>query len=108
MLEFLFWFFVIPATLATFWSIRTGRRYLEHVQSSLQDPPGSYHPPATLIVPVKGLEHDLSQNLLTLAEQDYPDYELIVVSRSESDLGLRSAQTVLGERARVVIAGPPP
>ena len=108
MLEFLFWFFVIPATLATFWSIRTGRRYLEHVQSSLQDTPGSYHPPATLIVPVKGLEHDLSQNLLTLAEQDYPDYEFILVSRSESDRGLRSAQAVLGGRARVVVAGDPP
>jgi ceramide glucosyltransferase len=67
-----------------------------------------YHPPATVIVPVKGVDHDLARNLVSLADQDYPDYELIIAARSETDGGLLAAQTVLGARARTVVAGQPP
>ncbi len=116
MLSFLFWFFVAPAALAALFSIRTGRNYLEYVEAALRTPadeddpdePPPYHPPATLIVPVKGLDHDLSENLRSLAAQDYPDYELIVVCRSASDEALRVARLALDGKARVVLADQPP
>ena len=66
-----------------------------------------YHPPATVIVPVKGVDHDLARNLSSLSNQDYPDYELIIVARSETDDGLLAARTVLGAGARTVVAGEP-
>ena len=108
MLTFLFWFFVVPATLAALVSNRAGRNYIEYVEVELNEPIGEYAPPATLIVPVKGLDHDLAGNLQSLAAQDYPDFELIVVTRSTSDEALRLARTVLPETVHVVIAGEPP
>jgi ceramide glucosyltransferase len=119
-LSFLFWFFVAPAAFAALFSIRMGRRYLEYVEAEMQepageeaagdedDPPVPYHPPASLIVPVKGLDHDLAENLRSLASQDYPDFELIVVCRSASDEALRVARLALGAKARLVLSDQPP
>ena len=107
MLTYLFWFFVVPATLAALVSNRAGRNYVEYVEAELNEPIGEYAPPVTLIVPVKGLDHDLAGNLQSLAVQDYPDYELIVVTRGPSDEALRVARSVLHERVRVVVAGEP-
>jgi ceramide glucosyltransferase len=42
--------------------------------------------PASVIVPVKGTDEGLAANLRALVELDYPDYELIVVARRESDV----------------------
>jgi len=75
------------------------RRYIrkrleEHV-------PDEICPPATVIVPVCGGDEFLAENLASLARQDYPDYELIVVARSESDL----REECVPSRARVVFAG---
>lgn len=58
-------------------------------------------PPATVIVPVKGPEENLRENLASLAELDYPDYELVVVAAAKSDI----PEGVVPEKARVVIAG---
>ena len=108
MLTLLFWFFVVPAALAALVSNQAGRRYIEYVEVELSEPVGKYAPPATLIVPVKGVDHDLAGNLRSLASQDYPDFELIVVARSASDEALGVARSVLNERVRVVVAGEPP
>ena len=108
MLISLFWFFVVPAALAALVSNRAGRRYIEYVEVELSEPVGEYAPPATLIVPVKGLDYDLAGNLRSLASQDYPDFELIVVTRSASDEALRVARTVLGEGIRFMVVGDPP
>lgn len=59
-------------------------------------------PPATVIVPVKGDDEGLRENLAALADLDYPDYELIVVGRSARDI----PEGVTPERSRVILAGP--
>jgi cellulose synthase/poly-beta-1,6-N-acetylglucosamine synthase-like glycosyltransferase len=118
-LSILFWFFVAPAALAALYSVRTGRSYLEYVETAMrepslqddpeEDPPAPpYHPPVSLIVPVKGLDHDLAENLRSLASQDYPDFELIVVCRSASDEALRVARLAMEGRVRVVLSDQPP
>ncbi|MCC7205610.1 MAG: glycosyltransferase [Phycisphaeraceae bacterium] len=69
----------------------------------------NYHPRAWVIVPFKGLEHDLAGSLTSLLRQDYPDYRVVLVVESESD----PAHPVLTEaiaahapsRATLVIAG---
>ena len=58
-------------------------------------------PPATVIVPVKGPDQGLADNLAALASLDYPDYELIVAARSEEDI----PAGVVPENARIVLAG---
>jgi cellulose synthase/poly-beta-1,6-N-acetylglucosamine synthase-like glycosyltransferase len=118
-LTFLFWFFVAPAALAALFSIRMGRRYLEYVEAALhkpveeddpedEPPPDPYLPPVSLIVPVKGLDHDLSENLRSLAAQDYPDFELIIVCCNATDEAVRVARLALEDRARVLVSDQPP
>jgi ceramide glucosyltransferase len=54
-----------------------------------------------VIVPVKGFDHGLRENLAALAALDYPDYELIVVVREAGDVDA----AVVPARARLVVAG---
>lgn len=61
-------------------------------------------PAVTVIVPVKGLEDGLRENLASLAALRYPDYELLVVARAADDPALGVAPAA----ARVVIAGDGP
>lgn len=60
-----------------------------------------YLPHVTLIVPVKGPEEGLAENLRSLASQDYPAYDLIVAARRAEDV----PPGVVPGRARLVLAG---
>ena len=112
MLDFLFWFFVGPAALAALLSVRSGRSFQDYAETEIlgeADPDeAAYQPPATLFLPVRGVDHDLASNLRSLAHQDYPDYEIVVVCRDEADPAVPVVRMTLGERCRVVIAGAPP
>ena len=44
-----------------------------------------YQPKAVVIVPCKGLEDGLEENIRALCTQDYREYELIFVTESEMD-----------------------
>jgi len=61
-------------------------------------------PPASVIVPVKGAGEGLAGNLASLAALDYPEYELIVVSRRPEDI----PAGVIPSGARVITAGDGP
>lgn len=112
MIEILFWAFVGPAVLLAMFSIRSGRNLLEYVEREIRGEPDpdqrEYQPPATLILPVRGVDHDLAQNLRSLAGQAYRDYEFIVVSREADDPAINLARITLGDRAKFVAAGAPP
>ena len=112
MIEILFWAFVGPAVLLAMFSIRSGRNLLDHVETEILGEPdpdeAAYQPPATLILPVRGVDHDLAQNLRSLARQNYPDYEFVIVSRESDDPAITLARLTLGDRAKFVAAGAPP
>ncbi len=61
----------------------------------------SHLPRVTLIVPVKGPDEGLRENLASLASLDYPHYELIVVAGEASDI----PPGVVPPGARIVLAG---
>ncbi|MGA2132235.1 MAG: glycosyltransferase [Bryobacteraceae bacterium] len=94
-----FWFFAGPALALALYSLRGERKRAAYVAERLleqvQNPP-----PATVIVPVKGDDDGLRENLAALAGQDYPDYELIVVAHGAADI----PAGVLPARARIVLA----
>ncbi len=96
---FWYWFFVAPALLLAFLSLRGERRRADYVARRLAEEP-EFFPPATVIVPVKGPEEGLRENLAALASLDYPDYELIVAARSAADI----PAGVLPSKVRVVLA----
>jgi GT2 family glycosyltransferase len=83
-------------------SLAGGRRRIAYYRSRLPDRTQSlYLPPVTLIVPVKGPDHRLAENLAALATLDYPDYELIVATRRPEDIPPGAAPA----KARIVLAG---
>ncbi|MBZ5618720.1 MAG: glycosyltransferase [Acidobacteriia bacterium] len=96
---FWYWFFVGPALLLAFLSLRGEWKRAAYVAGRLSESPDSL-PPASVIVPVKGEDEGLRENLASLASLDYPDYELIVVAHSAADI----PAGVLPHRVRIVLA----
>jgi hypothetical protein len=77
-----FWSFVGPAALLAALALRGERKRADYVTSrltDLDDPPKDA-PPVTLIVPVTGEADGLAQTLGSFAAQDYPDFELVLVT----------------------------
>ena len=111
LLDLLFWFFAVPAVLATLVSVKGGRRFMEYAElrskQPLAEPPGGW-PPVALIVPVKGAESGLAENLRSLRGQDYPDLELTVCFADAGDPAVAVARASLGPECRFVAAGEPP
>jgi cellulose synthase/poly-beta-1,6-N-acetylglucosamine synthase-like glycosyltransferase len=94
-----YWFCAIPAILLAFLSLRGERKRAEYVAWRLNQKPG-YLPPVTVIVPVKGEDEGLRENLAALAALDYPDYELLIAARKADDI----PPGVLPDRAKIVLA----
>ena len=94
-----YWFFAGPALLLAFFSLRGERKRAEYVAARLAEEPQTL-PPASVIVPVKGPDEGLRENLQALASLDYPDYELIVAAHSAADI----PPGVLPARVKVVLA----
>lgn len=96
---FWYWFFVGPALLLAILSLRGERQRAAYVERRLSETPHDL-PPASVIVPVKGPDHQLRENLAALGAQDYPDYEFIVVAHSAADI----PPGVLPSNVHVVLA----
>ena len=88
-----------PSLLLAALSLRGERKRAEYVARRLAERTEDL-PPATVIVPVKGYDEGLRENLEALATLDYPDYELIVTAHSAGDI----PPGVLPARVRVVLA----
>ena len=91
-------------------SLRGGFRFASYVNSQLAQPFADFSPFATVIVPCRGRESGLAENLAALFEQSYPSYEIVFVTDSESDPSLEVIQNIIlakasASAARVLIAG---
>jgi ceramide glucosyltransferase len=84
------WLFVIlvaPAILLAASSWRGEREKFRYYRERLHDQAQSrFLPPVSLIIPVKGHDEGLRENLAALASLDYPDYELIIAARAPADV----------------------
>jgi cellulose synthase/poly-beta-1,6-N-acetylglucosamine synthase-like glycosyltransferase len=94
-----YWFFVGPALVLAFLSLRGERKRAAYVAAQLAEE-AAVLPPASVIVPVKGYDEGLRENLAALASLDYPDYELLVTAHSAADI----PPGVLPARVRIVLA----
>ncbi len=99
LLVFLYWCLTGPSLLLAALSLRGERKRAAYVARRLAERPQDL-PPATVIVPVKGSDEGLRENLDALATLDYPDYELIVTAHSAGDI----PAGVLPARVKVVLA----
>jgi ceramide glucosyltransferase len=94
-----YWFFAAPAIVLALLSLRGERKRAEYVARRLNEKLDEF-PPVTVIVPVKGEDEGLRENLAALAELDYPDYELLVAARNADDI----PPGVLPRRAKIVLS----
>src|SRR5438445_3862636 len=94
-----YWLVAGAAVFLALLSLRGERARAQYALCRLAAPHGPL-PPATVIVPVKGEDEGLRENLAALASLDYPDYELIVVAQCADDI----PPGVLPSRTKVVLA----
>ena len=94
-------------------SLRGGFRFRRYVKAQLQHNHAAFSPFVTVFVPCRGLESGLKENLTAIFFQDYPAFEIIIVSDAADDPALAVAEQVrrmlddhIGPSVRSVIAGP--
>ncbi len=98
----LLWILLGLALLLAVLSLRGDDARARYVDAQLaRRLPDEACPPATVIVPVKGADEGLAQNLAALAAQDYPDFELLIAVETPADVPAEA----LPDGARLVVAG---
>jgi len=91
-------------------SLRGGQAYLEYFRHELEKPGSSYTPFSTIIVPCKGLDDGLEDNLLAILQQEYPRFEAVFVVDSKDDPACTAINAVLKRsesaeiRSKIVVA----
>jgi cellulose synthase/poly-beta-1,6-N-acetylglucosamine synthase-like glycosyltransferase len=108
----IFYFFAALLVLQALVSLRGGTRYLRYFRRELSATAPDFTPFVTVIVPCRGLDQNLYENLDALCGQNYPAFELIFVIDSHVDPaskiieGVRRAwEHAAHPLTRVVVAG---
>ena len=107
----IFYFFAIVQIVLALLSLRGGLRFRNYIQLELDRPKTDFKLFASVIVPCRGLDQGLRENLATLFELNYPCYELLFVVDAESDPAhavisdLCRKCTALQVTSRILIAG---
>src|SRR5229473_7611325 len=93
-------------------SLRGGWRFARYLQAELKQEYPEFAPFVTVFVPCRGVDDGLRENLVAIFAQDYPAFEIIVVSDRADDPAFavvaearRSFEKQDGPSIRVVIAG---
>ena len=75
----------ILSLLEALYSLKGGLDYLRIFQTSRHQSPGDFAPSATLILPFKGVDKGLQENLTAYFELDYPDLQILLVTEDSLD-----------------------
>lgn len=108
----IFYLFAALVVLQSIVSLRGGVRWLALFRRGLEARRPLYMPRASVVVPCRGVDQGLRENLAALFAQHYPAYELVFVSDRAEDPALavaeRLSRELCGEsaaRTRFVVAG---
>jgi len=101
---FVFYIFAVVLIWFSFRSFRGGINFLAYVRSELSKASSSFTPFASVIVPCKGLDEGIDENLSALLEQDYPAYEVIFVVDDENDDAIRVIDEIRQKHDRDTLA----
>jgi len=99
-MTFVFYFFAAVLILLSFKSFRGGIEYLRFFKTELAKPRSEFAPFVTVIVPCRGLDDGLEENLRTLIEQNYPNYEVIFVVDDRDDPAVAVIERISGKAAK--------
>lgn len=83
--------------------------YQRYLDRELSRTPPAWMPPASVIVPCKGGDFELQENVEAILDQDFQDYEVIFVTATGADSSLeslrRAARRFPGRRVKFVVSG---
>ncbi len=80
-----FYFFAAIVIWLGILSLRGGKRFAEYLRLDPARPLPGFTPFVSVIVPTRGLDQGLHENLTALFQQEYPNYEIIFVTDEKSD-----------------------
>lgn len=99
-------FYILAAILIwlSFKSLLGGVHYLAYFRRELARPPSGYAPQVSVIVPCRGVDHALEDNLNAILSQDYHQYEVIFVVDDDADPASAIIRERVSEHIRLVVA----
>ena len=105
---YLYYFLAVVSCWFGLQSLISGIRYARYVRRETARPLPDFQPFVSVIVPGRGLEPGLAENLRPLLDQEYDRYEVLFVFDREDDAALNVVRELRGGNVatRVVIAGP--
>ena len=85
-------------------------RFKQYVKETLKKSLPEYIPKASLILPCKGVDPGFKENIHAILTQDYPDYEAIFVTATDTDPAYQVLKEIIKEGdynipIKLVIAG---
>jgi cellulose synthase/poly-beta-1,6-N-acetylglucosamine synthase-like glycosyltransferase len=90
----LYYFFAALLLLQSLLSLRGGFRYLRFFRRELNRAPADFTPHVSVIVPCRGVDQGLRDNLSSLFRQSYPAYEIVFVLEDQDDSALKVIEEV--------------
>jgi len=105
---FLYYFFAAVLVFLGYKSLRGGIEYLKFFEIELSKPESKFTPFCSIIVPCRGLDQDLRENLSALLQQDFPEYEIIFVVDDKADQAVKVIEEISSKgamTAKLVVAG---
>jgi len=106
---YLYYFFAVVACWLGIQSLLSGFRYAAYVRRETSRQIPNFYPFVSVIVPGRGLEPGLTDNLCTLLTQDYACYEVLFVFDRADDPAIEVVEQLRKTsdvETRTVIAGP--
>ncbi|MCI0420020.1 MAG: glycosyltransferase family 2 protein [Acidobacteria bacterium] len=102
-------FLAVLVLVKGFIGVLDGVRYLDYIRKHLAARPEPWMPRVSVIVPCKGLDFELEQNLEAIFRQVYPFFEVLVVTATAGDPAVapvkRLAERLPGHKIRFITAG---
>jgi cellulose synthase/poly-beta-1,6-N-acetylglucosamine synthase-like glycosyltransferase len=90
----LYYFLAALLLLQSLLSLRGGFRYLRFFHRELNRAPADFTPHVSVIVPCRGVDQGLRDNLSSLFWQSYPAYEIVFVLEDQDDSALKVIEEV--------------
>ncbi len=101
--------FVLFIFLQGLAGVLDGFGYYRYVSEHLGAPVEPWTPFVSVVLPCKGLDYEIEKNIEAVLDQEYPDYEVILVTASASDPCMPLLESVrarhAGRKVEVVVAG---
>src|ERR1051325_7977594 len=91
-------------------SLRGGFAFAAYVRQDLNSPASDFTPFVSVFAPFRGLDEGIEQSLMTLFQQDYPQYEIIFVTDRDDDPSVTVVRKLSDTHpeiaSKLIIAGP--